>query len=178
MPHKFCVGSAIAAALAFLPSSAVAQPTYEVLHAFHGLPGRPKAPLLQASDGALYGTTTVGGQHGAGQVFAVRPRVDGGFTFVTVYDFEKGNAPSTAALVEGPDGALYGTTPEEHPNSGTLFGTIFKVTKTGAYALLRRFDDPNLRQSPETSLVLGSDGYLYGVVTDIGGSSGAVFKIS
>jgi uncharacterized repeat protein (TIGR03803 family) len=72
----------------------------------------PIAGLVQASDGNLYGTTSTGGNaNNGGTVFRMTPQ--GRLT--TLYDFcsqpncADGKYPA-AALVEGSDGNLYGTT--------------------------------------------------------------------
>src|SRR5215510_7318387 len=62
--------------------------------------GSPRAPLLEGSDGALYGIS-----YSAGAVFKLNK--DG-----TGYRILHGVSYSTAALIEGTDGALYGTSPE------------------------------------------------------------------
>jgi len=71
---------------------------------------RPKGELLAVSDGALYGTTSAGGQWTNGTVFCFDPMAQ---ALTVLYNFQgrpgDGSAP-TSALVQGPDGALYGTT--------------------------------------------------------------------
>src|SRR4029079_15464600 len=86
--------------------------TVPVLHAFPGCADGffPIAPLVQASDGAFYGMTQsggtpVGGLAGGGTAFKVTP--DGVFTTLHTFPYYSGPA---AALVEGTDGRLYGTT--------------------------------------------------------------------
>ena len=45
------------------------QVAYELLHAFPIGGAYPTSPLIQASDGTFYGTTTLGGPFGSGTVF-------------------------------------------------------------------------------------------------------------
>jgi uncharacterized repeat protein (TIGR03803 family) len=91
---------------------------------FNGTNGSySQTALVQASDRCLYGITERGGptgQYGPGTIF--RLTLDG--TFATVYAFtgiDDGTYPS-GALVQGPDGNLYGTTSEGGPqHSGNIF---------------------------------------------------------
>src|SRR5947207_4097205 len=78
-------------------------------------------------------------------------------------------------LVQGNDGALYGTTLQGGSNN---MGTVFKVTRSGGYTVLHEFSTNGDGQSP-MALVQGTDGSLYGT-TSIGGSnkSGTVFKMN
>src|SRR2546428_7592674 len=80
--------------------------------------------LTMASDGALYATTANGG-NGYGTVF--RLTTNGIMTPLATFADTNGSAPQ-AALVQGRDGALYGTT-YFGGNAGD--GTVFRVTTTG-----------------------------------------------
>src|SRR6476620_10403558 len=82
---------------------------FTTLHAFKGPDGsEPWAPLVQASDGFLYGTTSLGGASNAGTVF----RIDRRGIIRLLCSF---NSPITgeypqAGLIQATDGLLYGTT--------------------------------------------------------------------
>src|SRR6516225_6353890 len=86
---------------------------FQVLKSFGSSAGDgliPQASLIQASDGAVYGTTTRGGSNNVGTIF--RTRLDGsGYSIVYCFANDRfdGQTPS-ASLVEGSDGVLYGTT--------------------------------------------------------------------
>ncbi len=147
---------------------------FTTLRSFTGSDGAyPRAGLIQGSDGSLYGTTARGGSSGRGTIFKIAP--DGtGFATLHIFTGLDGDSPH-AELVQGPDGALYGTTND----GGTLgWGTIFKINADGTgFSTLHTFTlDDGAR--PEAALVQGTDGAFYGT-TDGGGSwwYGTVFKL-
>ena len=86
------------------------------LHAFSGTDGTgrdgayPQASLLQANDGNFYGTTYAGGAFGVGTIFRMTPDGD----VMSIHAFAgsgKGDgANPLAALIQGSNGLLYGTT--------------------------------------------------------------------
>ena len=76
--------------------------------------GVDPGPLLQGSDGNLYGTTMVGGTAGAGTLFELS--FSGAETLLYSFGTEPDLASPTA-LLEGMDGHLYGTA-----------GSVFKVS--------------------------------------------------
>lgn len=97
----------------------------------------PRSPLIQASDGAFYGTTDAGGgAAGSGTVF----RVSSLGMFSTVYRFNEtpndGDGPH-GRLVQGSDGFLYGTTISGGQCSGG--GTLYRLSLAGAYSRLYSF---------------------------------------
>ena len=154
---------------------------YSVLHRFRadGIDdGRdPAAGLIQASDGALYGTTTLGGSDDAGTIFKLNG--DGG-GYALVYSFRTAaNDPQqpSGSLVESSDGSLYGVT-----TAGGMYnaGTVFKLNKDGSgFAVVRSFSDRVADgTTPIAALTRASDGALYGTASKGGDfSSGIVFKL-
>ena len=135
--------------------------------------GTPYGALIKGADGALYGTTYLGGQFGWGVVFKIRE--DGtGFTTIHDFDFTNGAQPY-GRLFRGSDG-LYGTT---YGGGNASVGVIFKLGEDGlTFAKLHDFDGPN-GANPQSGLVRGSDSALYGM-TSQGGTmgGGVVFKIN
>jgi uncharacterized repeat protein (TIGR03803 family) len=137
---------------------------------------KPYARLVEGTDGALYGTTHDGGSSGNGTVFKVNK--DGtGYTRLRSFSATGGDGQNPySALLEGADGALYGTT---YLDGASGRGTVFKVNKDGSgYAVLYSFTTNGDGRSPFAGLVQGSDGALYGT-TENGGSEGAgtVFRL-
>jgi uncharacterized repeat protein (TIGR03803 family) len=111
-------------------------------------------------------------------------------TFTTLFSFDgTDGALPEAALVQGTDGNLYGTTWIGGANGGACnggCGTVFKISLSGTLTTLYSFCSLGGRActdgaAPEAGLVEGADGSFYGT-TPAGGSTGAnagtVFKIS
>src|SRR6185503_12190427 len=83
---------------------------FAVLKTFTGAPdgAYPFANLIQGHDGALYGTTWQGGADDSGTVFRLNP--DGnGYSILKSFCSCEGRF-TAATLMQGTDGALYGTT--------------------------------------------------------------------
>ena len=138
--------------------------------------------LMEASDGWLFGNSSGGGPTNAGFLFKVSKDGEG---YAVIREFLGGSGGSSprAALAEGRDGALYGTT-----YSGGAFngGTLFKINKDGSgYALLRSF--PAAGEGgyhPELPLLAATDGAFYGVAPgrpvdplDVSATAGFIFRV-
>jgi uncharacterized repeat protein (TIGR03803 family) len=147
--------------------------------------------VIQGRDGNLYGTTVEGGAYDEGVVFKVT--LAGVETVLHSFESSSGQygvnsaegAFPGAGLTLGNDGNLYGTT-----QAGGAYenGTIFRITPSGAMTTLYGFqyDSPKSLEGlivdgndPASTLVVGSDGSLYGT-TALGGAhnQGVVFKLA
>jgi len=153
---------------------------YAVLKSFGqaGDGAEPAGGLIQASNGALYGTTLQGGGHNLGTVFSINTDGSG---YLVLKDFAGGSgdgAEPWGALVQGADGRLYGTTTLGGSNN---LGTVFKLDLAGGgYQVLRSFTGKlGDGSKPNAALAQGSDGALYGT-TAAGGAAnqGTVFRIN
>lgn len=136
----------------------------------------PYGGLLEGSDGALYGTTTVGGSAGSyGTAFKINKDGTG---FIPIYVFTGDGAEPRGRLVEVSGGVLYGAT--FSGGNGTN-GTVFKLNKDGSgYTILHRFaNDGSDGRSPSAGVMIASDGAIYGT-TPLGGGAnvGTIFKLS
>ncbi len=149
--------------------------TFTSLFSFNNTNGnQPVATLTLASDGNFYGTTYGGGatfssnSDGNGTVFKFA--LDGKLT--TLFSFNSNNgAEPQAGMIQGKDGALYGTTAE----GGTYgCGTIFKISTNGDFSSLFSFAGTN-GATLFDGLVEGSDGAFYGMAS--GGGTGYGFGL-
>ncbi len=151
---------------------------FVTLHLFTGGNdgGYPQASLIQGIDGRLYGTASSGGADNDGILFAVK---SDGTGFATLYSFTRGNdgAIPDGCLIQGIGGRLYGTANNGGAND---LGTVFAVNLGGTgFAALYSFTGGNDGANPEAGLVQGTDGRLYGTVTQAGANSaGTVFVVS
>jgi uncharacterized repeat protein (TIGR03803 family) len=129
------------------------------------------APLVQGSDGNLYGTARFGGAHGCGSLF----KVSRSGALVNLHSFPCFGEPN-GPVMQASDGSLYGTT-----TGGGAFnlGTVFKLTPQGTFSTLYSFAGaPNDGSQPFGGLVQGTDGKLYGAAQTGGASgNGALFQL-
>ncbi len=161
--------------------------TFLAIHHFTGTnDGAAPNPLLLGSDGFLYGTAFEAGPLGGGSVFRMRMN---GSSFMVLHSFplqtspQKGGSYPAASLIEGPNGALYGTTTYGGSNNA---GTIFTLHKDGSnFKLIHHFTMAD--GGPMAPLLAASDGKLYGSATFYAGvdtntyfaySVGSIFRIN
>ena len=177
----------IICALTFNALTASAQTNYETVFSFGDFVANgtlPQSPLIEGSDGSLYGTTSSCGTHLGGTIFIVNKDGTG---YSVLYNFASstgdGRYPQ-AGLLMGTDGMLYGTT--ESTLASVQDGTAFRLGQDGsAYAVLHTFTGnpgggkPVDGSNPVAPLLEGSDGALYGT-TGYGGTNGegTVFKMN
>lgn len=177
-----------------LLTSACSQNSYQLITVLDGALG--EGALIEGSDGKLYGTTAAGGGRGEGMVFKLNKD---GSSFSALYSFvgilsggSDGSTPQ--GLLEGKDGALYGTTQHGGQAGGVLDefgmfaagnGTVFRLNKDGSgYRVLRRLACGGGEGSyPWAGLAEGPDGALYGTTlhcckgtNEFG--SGTVFRLN
>lgn len=143
--------------------------------------GKGPNGLVLASDGNFYGTVFRGGSRDSGGVF--RLTTDG--TVSILHSFCTGAGPCTGGvhpvgeLIQGSDGALYGTTSQGGSHNG---GVIFRITLAGEFAVLYSFcSQPNCADgvSPNAGLVEATNGSFYGTTLSGGANGpGTIFRLS
>ncbi|MFZ0275836.1 MAG: choice-of-anchor tandem repeat GloVer-containing protein [Candidatus Sulfotelmatobacter sp.] len=174
--------------------------TEAVLYTFSGSDGAyPIAGLVFDTAGNLYGTTPYGGTSknctfgattGCGVVFELSKNPNGSWTETVLHNFQghrtDGDSPF-ARLTLDDDGNVYGTTAGNSPNDR---GTVFELARAedGGWneTVLHHFAGATDGNSPESDVVLDSDGSIYGT-TRYGGAGecsaygysgcGTVFKL-
>ena len=134
----------------------------------------PLGSLLQASDGKLYGMTSLGGSTGSGVIFSLDPSTSN-YTKLKDLPYASGNDPAldpptgpTGSLMQASDGKLYGMTTFGGNNS---VGIIFSFDPSSStYTKLVDLDITN-GANPTGSLMQATNGKLYGLAA-WGGSNG------
>ncbi len=159
------------------PALAADAQKFQTLYAFKGGAdgGNPSAGLLYL-DGALYGTTGIGGQGcggtGCGTVFKVDAKTG---VETVIYNFAggtDGQNPYAGLVYQG--GTLYGTT---YQGGASGVGTVFSVNPaTGEEQVLYSFKGGADGANPYAGL-LYDGGAFYGTTTRGGFRFGTVFKI-
>jgi uncharacterized repeat protein (TIGR03803 family) len=136
----------------------------------------PMAHLIQLPNKSLCGTTAQGGIAGRGTLFCASTAG----SVNTLYGFQPANGTDgydpVAALVVGPDGqTLYGTTTFGGANGqGTVFAFL-SGTPTTLHAFGFNADD--MSGNPESALIFGADGKLYGTTYN-GNPAGGIFALN
>jgi len=167
------------------------QGTLTVLHSLTNFTegNRPVGGLVQATNGNFYGTTYEGGNYnnsfpgGFGTVFEMTQegKVTRLYTFTTGAD----GAYPRGGLTLGADGNFYGTTTSSENiyqatnNLGTPYGSIFKITPTGALTTLYSFTNGVDGGVPVCKLVQWAGGNFYGTASTGGTNKhGTVFMVT
>jgi uncharacterized repeat protein (TIGR03803 family) len=153
---------------------------------------QPHAALVQATDGTLYGTTALGGDHNDGTVFKISRsgKLTTLYSFCSQTDCTDGSDPGP--LVQASDGNFYGTTygggADSSGCSGLGCGTVFKISAAGQLITLYSFcSETNCADGaiPWVAFLPGTDGNFYGTTLtggdlscSIPGGCGTVYKIT
>jgi uncharacterized repeat protein (TIGR03803 family) len=133
----------------------------------------PYSGLVWDKAGNLYGTTEQGGAYGQGTVFNVSK--SGKETVLHSFTGSDGCFP-LGGLLRDKVGNLYGTT---YQCGASGYGTVFKVNTSGTETVLHSFTGLDGKNPVFTSLLMDTEGNLYGVTLKGGASDeGVVYKLS
>jgi uncharacterized repeat protein (TIGR03803 family) len=173
---------------------------FKVLHAFtyqfgvSGDGGFPMGGVIVGRDGALYGTTNLGGVAGRGTVFRLAPPATpgGAWSETILYSFTgPDGANPEAAVLQDASGAIYGTT--AGGGDGACVGgcgVVFRLTPPASAAapwteqVLYGFTGAADGSAPAAPVIADGMGNLYGttfgggVVAGGGAGYGTVFKLT
>ncbi len=171
------LGTAISSnAMLGVNSFTTAGASISTLYTFSGgLDGGNPNGLVQHSNGDFYGTTQTGGTNNSGTIFQMTPA--GAFSTLVLFS-NAGTSPFVplAALTEGADGFLYGTTAGGGAGS---WGAVIKTDTNGVLTTLASLNGGGTGYSPAAALFQGSDGAFYGTA-NYGGAfqDGTAFRVT
>lgn len=130
----------------------------------------PLGSLILATDGNFYGMTSEGGNNGGyGTIFKITPA--GAYTVLRHLNGSTDGGAPFGSLIQATDGFLYGMTSSGGTNTG---GTIFKISTTGTFTVLRNLAYATDGSGPQGNLIQATDGNLYGMTS----SNARIFRIT
>ena len=146
----------------------------KVMHSFNGTDGyNPDSPVVQGSDGSLYGTTlTTNSGSAPGVIYKMS--LSGKLLIVHNFgQFTSGwinpdGASPQAGLLAASDGNLYGVTSTGGANG---FGTIYQLKSGGTFTKLLDLSgsaNANPAADTNTGLIQHTNGSLFGVTSQLG----------
>ena len=128
--------------------------TLRTLNQFEG--ANPSGPLVEGTDGSLYGTMSAGGLiPGFGAVFKLT--TSGAYTLLHSFNFYADGASPSGGLGRARDGRLYGVTSF---GGAANHGTLFRVEATGSVTTFHHFE-----AGYPKAVLQGREGALYGVAS-------------
>lgn len=185
--QNLLVAMVLAALLVNIPVVVLAQGSpLSVLHSFNTITppinkdgANSHSPLLVANDGYFYGLTYSGGSNGTGTIYKLKPT--GAFVSSISFPVAVGGinglgAHPEGALIQGPDGALYGCT-----DSGGIFGggVVFRYSLAGQLTPVAALPPGPNGQSEHPAISGGVNGRFYVTAAYYGsGSAGAIFTFT
>jgi len=162
--------------------------TETVLHSFTGSPDGafPVGDLVSDSAGNLYGATQQGGnssceRQGCGTIFKLT-RTLGSWTESVIYLFSEATGQAAAGPIIDTAGTLYGTTYNGGGSKNCYqgCGTVFELKPVDdgwKASIVYSFQGGGNGYFPQSSLVLDSQGNLYGGLYRGGNGGGVLFEL-
>jgi|HubBroStandDraft_1064217.scaffolds.fasta_scaffold01635_11 uncharacterized repeat protein (TIGR03803 family) len=159
--------------------------TETVLHNFGGSDGAyPYSTVTVAANGALYGTTELGGTYDFGTVYELTPPAggSGAWTETVLYNFTGGSDGCSPYAVPtfNASGAIYSTTVA---GGSSDKGTIFKLAPPVKGSVWKETVLHNFNGSdggfPYSGVVLGANGDIYGTTAgSVNAGNGSAFLLT
>jgi uncharacterized repeat protein (TIGR03803 family) len=132
---------------------------------------QPSSGLVADAGGALYGTTVEGGARREGTVYRLAVAGTGySETVLRAFGGRRACGNPIGGVAIDRNGVLYGTTSYggEH-----VRGCVYKLTPSGTgYGATLHYFEPKGPETPDTPLVFGPSGMLYGTSDNGGGPNG------
>jgi uncharacterized repeat protein (TIGR03803 family) len=122
----------------------------------------------------FYGTTYLGGDYSQGAVFEFDASTEA-VTYLHYFLGGSDGANPEGGVTADATGDLYGVTSKGGAHG---FGTVFKVSSSGAESVLYSFTGGADGGTPEGLLLLDGSGNLYGTATKGGAGYGTLFELS
>jgi uncharacterized repeat protein (TIGR03803 family) len=137
------------------------------LYNFSGPDGSAPCGMVLAPSGLLYGTTSGGGANNDGTVFSIKPSGE----LTTLHSFDGTDGIGACGLLAAGNDSFYGYTVGGGSTNG---GTVFRITAGGKLTTLTNLA---FRNTPN-SLILGTDGNLYGAIAFGADYFGSIFQLT
>ncbi|MBA3914434.1 MAG: hypothetical protein H0X25_11435 [Acidobacteriales bacterium] len=156
--------------------------TEALLHAFSPNDDGGSSPMggvIIAPSGAIYGTTTTGGQYSSGTVYELSPNGNGTYTHSVIYMFPKQGSPQSGLATDAA-GNLYGSATV---GGGYGRGFVYELSPSGGGSwqkqVLYEFGAPGDGATPVSTPRLDSVGNIFGS-SEYGGQFGfgAVYELT
>jgi uncharacterized repeat protein (TIGR03803 family) len=144
--------------------------------------GYRPGPIMQGSDGALYGTAVGGSSlyyRFPGLVYRFDPET-GEYRILHTFDSRDGRywegRDPTGKLFQAADGWFYGTANSGGASLSTYSGVVYKVNAAGDFALVHSFNFSD-GSGPKAGVFQASDGFFYGTTEGGAGGYGEIFRM-
>ena len=146
--------------------------TVNRVHVFFGDSSAYPSTLTQGRDGKLYGSAIGRSVFGFnGEVFDITTAGD--LTAIHLFDLTQGSGPTGGVLLST-DGAFYGTTPGGGSAGQFGYGVLYRLTPSGAFAIIHEFAGDADGAYPWAAPIEASDGKFPRVTVATAGHSRGV----
>lgn len=147
---------------------------FRTLHYFDSIEAKHPNQILALDENSnIYGSSNLGGPNNAGTIFKFDTNQN---QFSILHSGCINGCLPTSAPILTEQGNIYGTT-----QRGGKFGNgiVYKISKSGEFERLIEFSGNNGAWPSSAEMLLGTDGYIYGM-TSTGGTQGAgiIYRIN